>query len=73
MSLPREPSRGATEARAVAELLVETLQAAGVWRVFGVAGDSLNGVTDALSAIKRTWIMSGMRKWPPLPLVPKRT
>ena len=43
--------------KTVAELLVETLQAAGVWRVFGVAGDSLNGVTDALSRHKEIeWI-----------------
>ncbi len=39
-------------AKTIAELLVETLQAAGVRRVFGVAGDSLNGVTDALSRNK---------------------
>jgi pyruvate dehydrogenase (quinone) len=36
--------------RTVAHLLVETLKAAGVRRVYGVAGDSLNGVTDALRA-----------------------
>ena len=39
-------------AKTIAELLVETLQAAGVRRVFGVAGNSLNGVTDALSRNK---------------------
>jgi pyruvate dehydrogenase (quinone) len=32
----------------VANLLVEVLKAAGVSRVYGVAGDSLNGVTEAL-------------------------
>jgi len=32
----------------VAELMVETLHAAGIRRVYGVAGDSLNGFTDAL-------------------------
>src|SRR3974390_782931 len=32
----------------VAELLVETLAAAGVERVYGVSGDSLNGITDAI-------------------------
>lgn len=31
-----------------AELLVDTLAAAGVKRVYGVAGDSLNGITDAI-------------------------
>jgi pyruvate dehydrogenase (quinone) len=32
----------------VAELFVETLVLAGVKRVYGVAGDSLNGITDAI-------------------------
>ncbi|BFU94382.1 MAG: putative thiamine pyrophosphate-containing protein YdaP [Nitrospira sp.] len=32
----------------VAELLVSTLALAGVQRVYGVAGDSLNGITDAI-------------------------
>ena len=32
----------------VAELLVETLHQAGVKRIFGVVGDSLNGLTEAL-------------------------
>jgi pyruvate dehydrogenase (quinone) len=32
----------------VAELLVETLAVAGVERIYGVSGDSLNGVTDAI-------------------------
>ncbi len=32
----------------VADLIVATLKAAGVKRIFGVVGDSLNGVTDAL-------------------------
>jgi pyruvate dehydrogenase (quinone) len=31
-----------------ADLIVETLEAAGVRRIFGVAGDSLNGITDSL-------------------------
>ena len=35
-------------AKTVAELLVDTLAAAGVKRVYGVVGDSLNGVTDAI-------------------------
>src|SRR2546426_9126392 len=34
--------------KTVAELLVETLALAGVKRVYGVAGDSLNGITDSL-------------------------
>ncbi|MBZ5712416.1 ubiquinone-dependent pyruvate dehydrogenase [Nannocystis pusilla] len=34
--------------RTVAQLLVDTLVAAGVTRIFGLAGDSLNGITDAI-------------------------
>ena len=34
----------------VADLIVETLQAAGVSRVYGVVGDSLNGITEAIRA-----------------------
>ena len=34
--------------RTVADFITETLQQAGVKRVFGVVGDSLNGFTDAL-------------------------
>ena len=41
----------------VAERLVETLEAAGVQRIYGLVGDSLNGITDALRQRKRTqWI-----------------
>ena len=41
----------------VAERLVETLEAAGVERIYGLVGDSLNGITDALRAHKRTqWV-----------------
>lgn len=35
-------------AKKVAELFVEVLAAAGVDRIYGVAGDSLNGITDAV-------------------------
>src|ERR1700678_2562039 len=35
-------------ARTVAEQFVQTLVAAGVKRVFGIVGDSLNGITDAI-------------------------
>ena len=34
--------------KSVAAIIVDTLQAAGVKRVFGVVGDSLNGITDAI-------------------------
>ena len=32
----------------VSDRLVETLSAAGVERIYGLVGDSLNGITDAL-------------------------
>jgi pyruvate dehydrogenase (quinone) len=35
-------------AKSVADVLVETLAAAGVERIYGVPGDSLNGITDAI-------------------------
>jgi pyruvate dehydrogenase (quinone) len=34
--------------KTVAELLIETLARADVERIYGVAGDSLNGITDAI-------------------------
>src|SRR6266576_568198 len=43
--------------KTVAKLLVETLVLAGVKRIFGVAGDSLNGITDTIRTRKDiTWI-----------------
>ncbi|HEY0791792.1 MAG TPA: ubiquinone-dependent pyruvate dehydrogenase [Chthoniobacterales bacterium] len=38
--------------KTVAQLLLETLVAAGVKRIFGVAGDSLNGITDTIRTRK---------------------
>ncbi len=35
-------------AKSVSDVLVETLAAAGVERIYGVPGDSLNGITDAI-------------------------
>jgi len=40
--------------KTVGELLVETLVAAGVKRVFGLCGDSLNGITDCMRNAQRT-------------------
>src|SRR5919204_5979933 len=37
----------------VAALLVDVLAEAGVRRIYGVAGDSLNGITDAIRATKQ--------------------
>lgn len=39
-------------ARTIADLMAETLKAAGVERIYGVAGDSLNGFTDSLRRMK---------------------
>src|SRR5258708_27063644 len=44
-------------AKNVGELLVETLAQAGVERVYGLPGDSLNGVTEAIRKQKQVrWI-----------------
>jgi pyruvate dehydrogenase (quinone) len=41
----------------LAEVLVDTLVAAGIKRVYGLAGDSLNGITDAIRTDERIkWI-----------------
>src|SRR6266513_3626162 len=41
----------------VADLLVETLAQAGVERIYGVSGDSLNGITDSLRRHKQIrWV-----------------
>src|SRR5450631_3041579 len=41
----------------LAKLLVDTLVAAGVKRIYGLAGDSLNGITDAIRTDERIdWI-----------------
>ncbi len=44
-------------AKNVAEVFVETLTAAGIKRIYGVVGDSLNGLTEAIRRSKRIdWI-----------------
>jgi len=41
----------------VADLLVEVLAKAGVRQIYGVSGDSLNGITDSIRATKQIqWI-----------------
>src|SRR5258708_8597078 len=41
----------------VADLLVEVLAKAGVGQIYGVSGDSLNGITDSIRATKQIqWI-----------------
>jgi pyruvate dehydrogenase (quinone) len=41
-------SNGAVHATTVADVMVATLKASGVRRVYGIPGDSINGFTDAL-------------------------
>ncbi len=44
-------------ARKIADLFIETLAAAGIKRVYGVVGDSLNGLTDAIRRQKNMeWV-----------------
>jgi pyruvate dehydrogenase (quinone) len=40
-------------AKNVAEIFIETLVKAGVKRVYGVSGDSLNGLTDTIRKNKK--------------------
>ncbi len=43
--------------KAVAEILIETLIAAGVMRIYGVVGDSLNGILEEMRRSKKIeWI-----------------
>jgi len=42
--------------RKVAEIIVDTLQAAGVKRCYGVVGDTLNHVTDAIRRSNIAWV-----------------
>ncbi len=44
-------------AKKIAELLVDVLAEAGVRQMYGVSGDSLNGITDAIRARKKIqWV-----------------
>ena len=45
----------------VAELIADTLAQAGVRRIFGVVGDSLNGLTDAQLAMSAATTAHGAR------------
>ena len=56
-----------------AEFLAETLENAGVKRIFGVVGDSLNGFTDALRRSKRSnGCTCGTKRRQPSPPAPRR-
>jgi pyruvate dehydrogenase (quinone) len=60
-------------AKSVADQFVETLAAAGVKRIYGIVGDSLNGLTDAVRRHgKIEWLLSGTRRLPHLPPAPRR-
>src|SRR5262252_7719820 len=49
--------QGVPMSKNLAELLIETLAQAGVQRLYGLSGDSLNGITDALRKQKQiAWI-----------------
>jgi pyruvate dehydrogenase (quinone) len=49
--------RSGTMAKNVAELIIETLAEAGIRRVYGLPGDSLNGITDSIRRQKQVqWV-----------------
>ncbi len=60
-------------ARAIADQFAEALALAGVRRIYGIVGDTLNGLTDALAKERSTGSTSGTRRWPPSRPVRKRT
>src|ERR1700719_720198 len=45
--MPTEPNEAEHDVKTAADQFAETLAAAGVKRVYGIVGDSLNGLTDA--------------------------
>ena len=52
----------------VATLFVDTLVAAGVDKIYGLAGDSLNGITDAIrTRMTSDGFPCGMKRRPRLP------
>jgi Thiamine pyrophosphate enzyme, N-terminal TPP binding domain len=55
-SVPSDGSSGMAKKK-VADLLVDVLAEAGVQNIYGVSGDSLNGITDSIRARKQIqWI-----------------
>jgi hypothetical protein len=58
----------------VAESLVATLAAGGAKRIYGIVGDSLNGITDEIRRQKTIeWVHVRHRKWRLSRPVPTRT
>ena len=59
-------------AHAVADQMVETFAAAGVERIYGIVGDSLNGFTDSLrrhgGSVAACAARGGRRPSPPVPM-----
>jgi hypothetical protein len=54
-----------TKVNSLADLIVETLTQAGVRRIYGVVGDSLNGFNDALRAREAIdWVRVRMKRSP---------
>src|SRR5260221_10103292 len=52
-----KPKKGSGMTKKVADLLVDVLAEAGVRRIYGVVGDSLNGITDSIRKRKSPdWI-----------------
>lgn len=58
----------------VADLIIQALHQVGVRRIYGVVGDSLNALTEALRQHGgSTGSIPATRKWQHSPLGPKRT
>lgn len=56
----------------VAAYIAKTLESAGVKRIWGVTGDSLNGLSDSLNRMGTiSGCPPGMKKWRRLPLALK--
>jgi pyruvate dehydrogenase (quinone) len=49
----------------VAEIVVDALQQAGVRRCYGIVGDTLNHVTDAMHGSEIAGCMCATKKWQP--------
>jgi pyruvate dehydrogenase (quinone) len=59
-------------AQRVADQVAQTLVAAGVERIWGIVGDSLNGLTEALRTTKIEWLHVRHEELPPSPRAPRR-
>jgi pyruvate dehydrogenase (quinone) len=60
-------------AQTVADQFAEILVAAGIKRIYGIVGDSLNGLTDALRRRgKIEWVQSATRRLPRSRRAPRR-